>query len=1017
MECKSIPLLVCVTETEYQAIKKRFIYSGQRMIGANIVEFGEYGSRCVALCRFHEMGSKGGESISLRLPTLLDQLRPSFVVELGICFGLKSEIKIGDVGVCQYAHDYEYQKVNPSGTQFRGKTVKANPELYAKVMGFASTIMGGYSVKSAQYACGEKVVNNSDLKTKILEAVPEASFGDMESFAFGLVCESRKIPWILIKASSDDGVNKGDEYQIEAASNSANFFEQFLQNAQHLEEYFGGEGDSASESFLDFDYLSQVIFGSRPSRTEVIETARNSAYIHYHPELDGAWVVIYVAKAHSIPEILKGALRRLNVTPAKLDVCISTGSEISSANIKIYEGILDDAGVRKHLISNIGGFVFETVVKRKISTATVPQLVNYVDQIIFKADSPLGQGKKFARTFLKSDEDGIKKAKPIVVILGQGGVGKTTFCRNLVRFINESSDFYKRVLLVTKADVFKSYSGEPISSIEDLYREYARGLDDRSQSISPRDFSVAMSCGSIVLMIDGVDEIESALGDKFNLVGFVESVSNLNKSLGSCRVLLTSRDVHRTRMESLKNADVVQLKGFSDEEVGAFLSKEVEPIKTSVMTLARRIRDSNNFVNPYLLHVVRQFVFDENGKGSSSVIDTRRLRLADPFDYILARLLQREIDKQSLSIKIDEYYELLIEVLVSGGNEMPVADFEAYIQTLLPSRFNTSFTYYRDPYLKFFLLEQNGPKISLSHLEYVSHILLNRLCELFSSVELSSDKLCVDLEYIFGESKYDGFALRDLLRVRLTRLDVTRDIVERAIKSAISSISAKDRSARRERVLYELYLFAFEYHGCRTASERRELLVSFHESNRIFNLSIVGEFPKVDFSGLTVENSIFKNFGEFFLCVFDGKTVFRGCKFSNCSRKFNRVNARMEMFQDCDLDEGMKSLLSAGADKRKETLTRLKSDIKQVFRALHESVGFGSLSLNRIKARSNIVSELSYDQFLHALVAGGALTFDGELYRVPKSAEMDAWALFEEDHVQGVVLNVINDLDRASASF
>lgn len=1010
MISNSRPLIVCVTETEYLAVKKRFTSVSQEIIGSNVIEHGYFADKLVALCKIMEMGGKGGESIPLRLPSILNHLRPSFAVELGICFGLKSDFKIGEVGVCQYSHDYEYQKVNEDEFQFRGKSVKSAPDLYAKLIVFASTFMGGYKAKGVHYACGDKVVNSESLKSQILKAVPEASCGDMESFSFGLVCDNANIPWLVIKASSDDGVNKGDEFQVEAASNSANFFEQFIKQSADLNEFFGDPEEVVAESQSDFEYISQTVFGSAPSKIEVIGGGRASAYLHYHPELDGAWVIVYVSRAHSIPEILKQALRRIGSVPAKLDLCIATGGSIHETNIRIYAAILDEAGVRKHLISNIGGFVFETVVRKKVSAGAVPQLVNYVDQAVFRGDVSLGQGRVFARSFLATGDDQVVAGKPIAVVLGQGGVGKTTFCRNLVRFINESDDFSKKVLLVTKADIQKNYSGEMISSIEDLYREYVRGVDDRSQSISQREFSLALSCGSIVLMIDGIDEIESALGDKFDLEGFVDSISNLNRSLRSCRVLLTSRDVHRTRFEHLTNADIVSLRGFSDKDVDAFLSRESLAAKREVSEYVKRIRDGNNFVNPYLLHVVRQFVSSESGTSSSLAISTNRLNVNDSFDYILARLLQREIDKQSLSVGIDDYYDLLIEVVVAGRNELSVDDFEAYIQTLMPSRFNSNFAYHREPYLKFFLLEQNGNKISVTHLEYVAHILLNRLIELFSLVDVSVDKLCADLELIFGEAGYHGFALSDRLMVRLSKIDASRELVEGNIKKAVLWFGRADRSTRRERTLLELYIFAFEYSGCRSAVERRDLLIGLHGSTTISRLCVVGDFPKIDFSGLIVEDAIFRNFGDFFLCAFDSDTIFLRCSFFNCSRKFNKANARMDMFRECQLDDGMKSLLSAGADKRKEVVGRVKADIKQVFRAMRDGLGFTSLGLNRIKAHTNIVSELSYEDFLRILVSSDCLQYDGELYRVPRVVELDALALCEEDHVQGVVAAAVQKM-------
>lgn len=113
------PLIVCVTDVEYAAVKANF-HDGEREAFQSVVlEHGFFGSRPVTLCRFTEMGSRGGDTIAQRMAEILEYLAPTFVVELGICFGLKDDVKIGDVAVCQYAADYELAKVNPTFKQPR----------------------------------------------------------------------------------------------------------------------------------------------------------------------------------------------------------------------------------------------------------------------------------------------------------------------------------------------------------------------------------------------------------------------------------------------------------------------------------------------------------------------------------------------------------------------------------------------------------------------------------------------------------------------------------------------------------------------------------------------------------------------------------------------------------------------------------------------------------------------------------------------------------------------------------
>ena len=294
------PLIVCVTDTEYAAVKANFSDGDRETFQSAILEHGFFGTRPFTLCRFAEMGSRGGDTIAQRMAEILEYLAPTFVVELGICFGLKDDVKIGDVAVCQYAADYELEKVNATSKQSRVRTTKADPKLYAGLIAFSLRKAFKYGVVGAVYACGDKVVNSSELKKNILQAIPDAKCGDMESYTLGVACDNKRIPWIVLKASSDDGVNKGDEFQKSAAAASVEFFDAFLTGADEIETYFDVPYEVDFGPRGEFEYISREVFNGAPLRTQEISTARTSAEIHYHPDMEDAWIIVYISKAHSI---------------------------------------------------------------------------------------------------------------------------------------------------------------------------------------------------------------------------------------------------------------------------------------------------------------------------------------------------------------------------------------------------------------------------------------------------------------------------------------------------------------------------------------------------------------------------------------------------------------------------------------------------------------------------------------------------------------------------------------------
>jgi len=1010
---ENCPLIVCVTDVEYEAVKRIFSIDDGTEVESLQIERGYVGSRSVTVCRIPEMGARGRDSMPHRLSPVIDAIRPSIVFEVGICFGLKDDFKIGQVGICQYAADYEYQKVNPGTVQNRVRTVKADLAIYSSLLTFAAKKLHSFEATGAVFASGDKVVNDANLKTAVSAAAPDAKCADMESYAFGAVCENKGVKWAVIKASSDDGVKKGDEFQRVAAENSAQFLADFLRESDGIDDYFEVtyEVDFKDES-TDYRDISREIFGSAPSKIETLRTARDGVQIHHHPDLEGEWVIAYVFKAHSIPESLRALVRHFATCPARIEACIASRSEVNSTQREIYEKILKRAGCKKVFLATIGDFIFDRIIEKRTTSQSVRVVQNYVDQRLYRENQVLATGRAYASNFLERRAGSRVDFKAIAIVLGQGGVGKTTFCSNLVNWINSGSHFRMRMLLVTKGEVMRNYSGEPINSIVDLYNEYIRGAEGQS-AISQSGFSLALRCGSIVMLIDGIDEIESACGDKFDMNSFVRSIATLNESLNSCRVVLTSRDTSASKFSNLKNADVVYLRGFDDDDVSTYIGKETLDVQQQIREIVPRIRTETSFVNPYLLHVARQFLL---GGSNDALVATNRLNVADPFDYILARALQREIEKQTLGIKIDDYYDLLNEIVVERANSMDFAYFEEYIRVILVRGAATDSENLSQAYLKFFLLRRTGDAVVVSHDEYVSHIMLNRAHEILSGEDAPRPNDTASLELIFGGMKPASFAIRERLSSRLVSEDADEARIVSNLRAVIVQLKSEVQRAaalRKERAIYELHLFAFDFLRTHSATERREVLDRLHSTKRFDHMFVLGAFPSIDFSDCIIESSQFRNCATFFSNTFNEQTSFRNCGFSDCATKFRRDSLRPEIFDEsCRMDDAMRALLASGSARRNDTALRTKSDIKQILKVFRQGLGFGPVGINRIKAQTNLVLDHGYDAFIASLCDRGILQREAgaNIFRVAKAAEIDVMALCDEDHVQGLVAKAIGAL-------
>ncbi|GEM_PF-3200242 len=1004
------PLIICITDVEYQSLKSRFSATSNETIESIIVEHGYFGGKPFSIARFMEMGSRGRDTVPQRLPLLIRSLKPTLVIELGICFGLKDDFPIGSVGICQHSADYELQKVNENEISNRTRTIQSDSTIYAKLLSHSTSRKFDFKINGAIYACGDKVVNSSDLKNKILSSIPDAKCGDMESYPFGVACQNAGVPWALIKGSSDDGVNKGDEFQVAAAENSVAFFESFVLSREDLDSYFHPTYDVNFSKEINFDLISKEIFNSASIDKTQYSTARDQYSIHKHPEMGESWIIIYISKAHSIPEVIRSTLKGLPHSPFRVDVCIASIGGISESQKKTYEELLNRFPCQKYFVAEIRDFIFNRVVKKHTAISLISPPENYVDQMIYRDNGAALVSSRYARAFIYSTDGQESKSSPISIILGQGGIGKTTFCLRLAEIINKRESSERRMLLITKADILKNYSGEVVDSISKLYIEYAKNITGQMRPISHETFSLALSCGSIILMIDGIDEIESALGEKFKMQDFLDSIGNLNESLNSCRVLMTSRDSNASRFIETKGSETHFIKGFSTRDIDEYTEKDGQEIKKKIKDFSVQIKNKDGLVNPYLLHVVRQFlVSTKKEPWETQVIESKRLKVDEPFDYCLARALLREIEKQSLHISVDDYYDLLNEIVVEKENSMDDEYFETYIEIFLQKNGKTS-PPRRTSYLKFFLFENKNFLTSVSHSEYVSHILLNKLYSIFSQSDSATSADAIIVRSILGNARNENFGLIERLCSKLHKSDASEIEIERKVKFIFDEVKKSGRNITSEKAIHELHAFMIGYWSPKTASERRIIIEKIHSENKISGICILSEFASIDFSDCTVEGSVFRNFQGFFNCKTNDRTRFIDCSFSNCSSSFKRENVRSEIFVNCNLDEGMRHLLHAGEDKRSETLLRSKSDVKQVLKSMRQGLGFAPLSLNKIKAHSSLVSERSYEDFIDVMCKTGVLTAQDNLYKVSTDAEMDAIALCDEDHSQGLITSLVKML-------
>ena len=227
-------VLVTVNKTETEELKKALIEVAgkpQRVYGRvnTYMLYPTIGDTTVATVR-SSMGSRGAGGAGFTVYDAVDELRPWGVVAVGVAFGFdEARQPIGQLLLSAQLTDYEIRRVGTSdqGTRLdvhRGPTNDAPPRLFGRFRDGGLDDDLGMDVKVGEVLTGDKLVDNWDFRSALLDEFPEAIGGEMEGAGVQAAAHRQGTEWLVAKAVCDYGANKGEQKSVRqqiAASKSA----------------------------------------------------------------------------------------------------------------------------------------------------------------------------------------------------------------------------------------------------------------------------------------------------------------------------------------------------------------------------------------------------------------------------------------------------------------------------------------------------------------------------------------------------------------------------------------------------------------------------------------------------------------------------------------------------------------------------------------------------------------------------------------------------------------------------
>lgn len=222
-------LLVVATDLELQVVTQFYKNKGNKLVvwdanGTRFCLLGKTGNCIIHLVRC-SMGSHGPMGSIMTINKAVEGLHPDFMVMVGIAYGIKKEIKMGDVMISTSIIDGDLGKAVDNKQkemefQPRGLNSPADMALWQAFATTHSVLNLPYSVYTGTIVSASIVVNSKKKLAEVISNFPQAIGGEMEGIGLSA---TQSVPWILVKAACDKGKNKTDEYQILAAHNAIEY--------------------------------------------------------------------------------------------------------------------------------------------------------------------------------------------------------------------------------------------------------------------------------------------------------------------------------------------------------------------------------------------------------------------------------------------------------------------------------------------------------------------------------------------------------------------------------------------------------------------------------------------------------------------------------------------------------------------------------------------------------------------------------------------------------------------------
>ncbi|GEM_PF-6505394 len=566
---------------------------------------------------------------------------------------------------------------------------------------------------------------------------------------------------------------------------------------------------------------------------------------------------------------------------------------------------------------------------------------------------------------------------PILVLNGTGGIGKTTLAKWIVNYVYNNKPNSKALFIDSAEITTYLLRSLEISNELDLYKFYEADYEERkvtNQAIGKKLDNIEFICnidnGNLLIIIDGLDEVITRLGDLFDINSFFESIYRFTSNIGNGKIIITTRnyfwDKYKINGNKFRNIEVCPFDlDLAREYFNIYFNNNNKFVDKAIEIATEWMPDKSKkqFI-PYVLDLVTYIVESkiDNDIIQDSLFESEILDVKIYNDYLLYKVCERELIKLDKALSIDMQIKLFIKMASSYNCKISERQLIKELSDLTNNNYTkkTLESFKSHPILKW--LPDSKELIFKYDFfdEHFKNIYLGLLIN--SKVELNP-KL---IEILADFNNYKSFFQETLVR----RTPNFSDDIKFQILQIIEEIKSHNSDSMdisreiKNRALSSIFIFTLKSFPNNIIKNTELLKEFFLSEGYINNLCIINcnsiNSPKIffDFSGLKLIDCIFQNYEYFGLCKFNDSTLFENCKFEKLSLDGKLdYSFKPHNFKHPDADENFKGALRYKSIENVNTKKDVIDDVKEFlscFYARGQIINL-SLILLRKKYRSKVI--------------------------------------------------------------